>query len=324
MSKISVVIPIFGVEKYIERCARSLFEQTLRDIEYIFVNDCTQDDSIHILMKTLENYPYRKSQVRIINHPQNMGAAQSRKDGIYAASGQYVIQCDSDDWVNKQMYEDMLIKAEAHDADLVICQKIYMDNGDCREVITDDISLNKEQMLSMIIRGETSVSLCNRLVKKDIFHDKRFIFPSSHMKEDTVISAQLTYLSKTTVIVEGPYYHYFNNAASICQLNTEAACVRRWSDSKRNVDILIRFLKQEGILKRYNQELNILQFQVKGFLLPQLRKNLVHWSQWYETYPHLNFAIFFMRISFNLKIIHLLTLLRLYPLISRLKILKYA
>ena len=65
MPKVSVVIPVYGVEKYIERCARSLFEQTYDNIEYIFVDDCTKDRSIEILQKVLEDYPNRKNQVKI-------------------------------------------------------------------------------------------------------------------------------------------------------------------------------------------------------------------------------------------------------------------
>ena len=94
MPKVSVIIPVYGVEKYIERCARSLFEQTLNDIEFIFVNDYTPDNSIDILKNTLSKYPNRKYQVRIINQPRNMGAAQARKNGILAATGEFVIQCD--------------------------------------------------------------------------------------------------------------------------------------------------------------------------------------------------------------------------------------
>ena len=81
MPKVSVVIPVYGVEKYIERCARSLFEQTLDDIEYIFVNDCTKDRSIDILNEVINDYPARKQQVRIVHHEENKGSALARLSG---------------------------------------------------------------------------------------------------------------------------------------------------------------------------------------------------------------------------------------------------
>ena len=313
MPKVSVIIPVYGVEKYIERCARSLFEQTLDDIEFIFVNDCTPDNSISILETTLSEYPNRKHQVRIINQPRNMGAAQARKDGILAADGEYVIQCDSDDWVDPNMYFDMLKQAETTGSDLVMCKKINMSDGKRNTTITDTIVDNKEQMISLIISGKTSVSLCCRLVRKQLFLDKRFIFPSSHMKEDTVISAQLAYLSNKSTSVDGPYYYYFSNPNSVCQSITEEACVKRWSESKRNTDVLIKFLGQEKRLNQYSSELKLLKFQVKGFLLPLLKKDLKYWKEWKQTYPEINISILFnKKISFGLRMVHLLTLLRIY------------
>lgn len=313
MPKVSVIIPVYGVEKYIERCARSLFEQTLNDIEFIFVNDYTPDNSIDILKNTLSKYPNRKYQVRIINQPRNMGAAQARKNGILAATGEFVIQCDSDDWVAPNMYYDMLKQAELTGADIVMCRKINMSDGVHHNTITDTIYKDKWQMISLIISGKTSVSLCCRLVKKQLFLDNRFIFPPSHMKEDTVISTQLAYLSNTTAVVDGPYYYYFNNPNSICQSITEDACLRRWSESKKNTDVLIKFLQQEKLQIRYKQELTILKFQIKGFLLPLLKSDLKYWKEWMNTYPEINISTLFnRRIPMGLRLVHLLTLFRIY------------
>ena len=97
MPKVSVVIPVYGVEKYIERCARTLFEQTIDDIEYIFVNDCTKDRSIEILEQVIKDYPQRKGQIRIENMLTNSGQAAVRRCGIELATGEYIIHCDSDD-----------------------------------------------------------------------------------------------------------------------------------------------------------------------------------------------------------------------------------
>ena len=107
MPKVSVIVPIYNVEKYIERCLRSLFEQTLDDIEYIFVNDCTPDNSMIILEKILKEYPHRIKQVKIINHEQNQGQAGARTSGMKAMTGEYMIHCDPDDWVELDMYEIM-------------------------------------------------------------------------------------------------------------------------------------------------------------------------------------------------------------------------
>ena len=99
MPKVSVIVPVYGVEKYIERCARSLFEQTLDDMEFIFVDDCTKDESIEVLKRVIDLYPVRKDQVKIIHHAVNKGLSRARETGVNAATGDYIGHCDSDDWV---------------------------------------------------------------------------------------------------------------------------------------------------------------------------------------------------------------------------------
>lgn len=121
MSKVSVIIPVYGVEKYIERCVRSLFEQTLDDIEYLFIDDCTPDRSIDILKQVLEEFPHRKCQVVIHRMKQNSGQAKVREWGMRNATGEYVIHCDSDDWVETDMYRLMYDEAKRIDADIVMC-----------------------------------------------------------------------------------------------------------------------------------------------------------------------------------------------------------
>ena len=80
MCQVSILVPIFNVEKYIERCAISLFEQTYKEIEYIFVDDCSPDDSVKILEKIIERYPQRREHIRIIHHKKNRGLAAARKE----------------------------------------------------------------------------------------------------------------------------------------------------------------------------------------------------------------------------------------------------
>ena len=103
--KISVIILVYQTESYIKRCAKSLFEQTLNEIEYIFVNDCTKDKSIERLKEVVKDYPQREPYVKILNLEQNRGQAFARQYGIKHATGDYIIHCDSDDWITPDMYE---------------------------------------------------------------------------------------------------------------------------------------------------------------------------------------------------------------------------
>ncbi len=119
--KVSVIIPIYGVEKYIEKCARSLFDQTLKsNVEFIFVNDCTKDDSINILNNVISEYPSRKDQIIVINHDTNKGLATARKTGLSYSSGTYIVNVDSDDYFESDMLESMYNKAEENNAEIVV------------------------------------------------------------------------------------------------------------------------------------------------------------------------------------------------------------
>ena len=307
---ISVIVPVYNTEKYLGECVQSILNQIFTDFELLLIDDGSTDQSGAIC----DTYALQDKRVKVF-HKENGGVSSARNMGLDEARGEWIVFVDSDDWVAPNMYSDMLKQAETTGSDLVMCKKIYMSDGEHYTTITDTIVENKEQMMSLIISGKTSVSVWSRLVKKQLFLDKRFIFPPSHMKEDTVISVQLTYLSKKATCVEGPYYYYFSNPNSICLSITEEACVKRWSESKRNTDVLIKFLEQEKMLNLYSSELKLLKFQVKGFLLPLLKKNLKYWKEWKQTYSEINISIFFnKKISFGLRIVHLLTLLRVYHL----------
>lgn len=122
---VSVIIAVYNVEKYIAQCCHSLFSQTLGEMEYIFINDRSPDNSIDIVKAILKEYPHRANQVKIIEHSVNLGVSRTREEGVRAATGDYVIHCDPDDWVEPDMYEQMYNKAISEDADFVMCDVFY-------------------------------------------------------------------------------------------------------------------------------------------------------------------------------------------------------
>ena len=110
MMKVSILVPVYGVEKYIEKCAVSLFEQSYEDIEYIFVNDCTPDRSIEVLRGTIARYPQRQKQVVIIDHDVNRGLGAARHTATDAATGELVMHVDSDDYLMPHAVEHLCAK----------------------------------------------------------------------------------------------------------------------------------------------------------------------------------------------------------------------
>ena len=318
--KVSVIIPVYGVEKYIVRCARSLFEQTLNEMEYIFVNDCTPDNSIGVLEQTLCKYPIRREQVKIIDLPENQGAAKAREIGIKAAIGEYVIQCDGDDWVDKNMYHDMYEKAWHENLDMVMCKSVYYSDGVHHRLVTDEISTDKSELLNAIVSQSTSVSLWNRLVRREVFQDNEILFPSAHMMEDMALSAQITYYSARYGCLEKAYYYYFQREDSICGDNSEKGCLKKWSQSKQNLDLTIYFLKQKGVYKEYKKGIFGTKCLVKGFLFSLLKRNLKCYWKWFSTYPEINIQFLFSKqISKSMKAVYFMALLGLYPIFCRIR-----
>lgn len=107
--KVTICVPVYGVEKYIEKCAISLFEQTYPSIEYVFVNDNTPDKSIEILESVVERYPNRKPYVRIISHEKNRGLAAARNTAVDTVTTEFLMHVDSDDWVDKNLVNELVL-----------------------------------------------------------------------------------------------------------------------------------------------------------------------------------------------------------------------
>lgn len=314
MPKVSIVIPVYKVEKYIAECAKSLFEQTLDDIEYIFVNDCTPDKSIEVLLEVLQRYPNRKQQVKIIHHKKNSGAAMARKNGILSATGEYIIHCDSDDWTDSKMYQTLYQKAKDENLDIVICQ-YFEKRTDSSTLVSHQLGNNPK---SKIISTPIYCSLCNKLVRRDIIDWNNLLYPNHHMMEDAVLCAQMFYSAQKVGYVNQPLYYYRINDDSICHVSTEDGDLKRWDEAYENVKIIERFLKQQQADKQYKNELIQSKANVRGFLMPQLQKSNKHYKLWYNTFPELNRQYLFAKgPSFSIKVVFFLTLIKIYPYIHK-------
>lgn len=218
MIKVSIIIPVYKAEKYIERCVRSLFNQTLNCLEYIFVDDCSPDNSIGIMKNILNEYPNRKTQVKVIKHAQNTGVSQSRQDGTDIATGEYIIHCDPDDWVDPYMYEDMYKKALKSNADIIICDFFCESQTGTKYYNQDPLFLNGLSILESITGVNNKFlhgALWNKLIKSDIY--KKSKFPNSiNYCEDVFILFNILSQNKLKIdYLNKAYYHYFMHTESI-------------------------------------------------------------------------------------------------------------
>lgn len=210
MVKVSVCVPIYGVEKYIEQCAVSLFEQTYDNIEYIFVNDCTPDKSIEVLKSVIEKYPERKGQVKIINHERNLGLAGARNTAVEKATGEYIAHVDSDDWIDTNYIQELVDVAVKNEADIVRCDvtKEYPDHSVVRHF---KYYADKERMLQLMV-GELDIvshAIWGAIYKTRLYKDNDIKAKVGvNHGEDYSVTPALTLCANKIHHVSKPYYHY--------------------------------------------------------------------------------------------------------------------
>lgn len=205
MPKVSIIIPVYNVEKYLSNCLDSLLCQTLGDIEIICVNDGSTDGSLHILSE----YAKHDSRIMLINKA-NEGAAAARNTGMIAAHGEYIGFVDSDDWVDKDYFEKLYHEAVAKNADIARASYNYsyrdyeIEERNLTPVIKEKYSNNENLDVN-----DHSVVIWNAIYKKDFLILNNIMFDENIFSgEDICFTANATFKSRKTVPVVGTYYHY--------------------------------------------------------------------------------------------------------------------
>ena len=266
MPKVSVIIPVYKVEPYIERCARSLFGQTLEDIEYVFVNDCTPDRSMEVLSRVLRDYPARQKQVRIIDMPVNSGQAKVREEGFKHVTGDYVIHCDSDDWVEATTYGKMWKKADEGGFDMVLCG-FFRSDGNGRDIV-EKIDLREgEDVCRAMMTDRIECFTWNKLIRREIY-DCIGTFPRDNMFEDVAISIPLAYHCKTFALVDEPLYHYRINPDGLCRQTVTMEKVRQ---IERNIQLAADHIRNHSAAGTYRRELFHMRCKVRIQAFPLSR-----------------------------------------------------
>ncbi len=314
MPKVSVVIPVYGVEKYIERCCRSLFEQTLDDIEYIFVDDCTPDKSIDILKSILDEYPHRQKQVKILHNPQNLGLPLTRKKGIESTTGEYVISCDSDDWVDVTAYEKLYNFAKKNDLDIVDCEFYKIDDAGRKQHIVEQ---KDNDIIKLLLTGKKQGAVWNRLVRGDIARNSEIMSPTMGMYEDLVLVLQYYYYARKTDSFPAPLYYYYHNSESISSYGNAEKLFGQARQMAVNFETVLEFFKNKGLLRQYKEEIVARKFFDNRWILPAIQ-SAKDCTYWMELHSDINYSLFCNHyLTLQDKVTSILVELRLYPLFRR-------
>lgn len=218
--KVSIVVPVYNVEKYLKRCVDSLVRQSYSDLEILLVDDGSKDSSLTIC----KEYELKDSRIKVF-HKENEGLGLTRNYGIERATGEYITFVDSDDYLTFDAVETMLRKAVATDADVVIANMFYKDE-EMKVTVAERLYIGADIKDVLINRmmgnyAETddafSYTATAKLFKKRLFGDNNLKFPSERklIWEDLAFSIEAYPLCDKVYVLHKPIYYYCFNEASL-------------------------------------------------------------------------------------------------------------
>ena len=303
MNLVSILVPIYNVEKYFQRCLTSLFEQNFQSIEYVFVNDCSQDNSMKILSKTITKYPKRIKDIKIINHPKNMGLAVARKTAIEHATSDYIIHVDSDDYIDSNMVRDLYNEAQRSNADVVLVNTSFEYSRHNRIVTVN--YLNKGQYLQDMLTRKALFRIAGILIRREIItKNDIYPIPGINFGEDYQVTPRIIYYAENISKINAIYHYDQTNQSSYSNTLTHKGI----SDIIESQKILNNFFLE------YNRvDVSVLKASTIMTIISLLSvSNVDEYNFIYSSFKRLDYGK--MNISLWYKILLFLMRFRLYRL----------
>ncbi|MEH6947949.1 glycosyltransferase [Bacillus sp. JJ634] len=267
--KISIIVPIYNVEKYLSRCLDSLLSQTIHDIEIIAVNDESTDSSL----KILREYKKLDPRIKSIDKP-NGGVSSARNVGISHATGQYIGFVDPDDWVENNMYQSMYQQAIDYDADIVMCSYIREFENHSKEKIFNlpgKVFYQDEELKTTIMRrlvGPLKEEVSNpelldawgtvwsKLYRREIIMNNHIRFTDLNeigTNEDSLFNIEAFYYATSFVFINLPYYHYWRGNETSVTSSYKPNLLNQWFVLYNKISF---FLKSKEMNEEFYQALN--------------------------------------------------------------------
>lgn len=256
--EISVIVPIYKAEKYIERCLRSLFGGSKIDgVEFILINDATPDRSMVIAREVASHYELLN--IIFIENRYNCGVSMTRCIGVEAAHGEYIIQIDSDDWCEADMLEQMYCVAMAEDADIVIADYFDCYNDQCR-YSKQRVSSDSVESIKDMLDGGLNCQLWNKLIRRRLYIDHNIHHMEGYkIGEDMLAGIKLIYYASKISYIPRAFTHYMRNPDSITN-NLSEPVLRDWVRVCRAVE---SFFVYEGIATELEESMQRAKMHVK-------------------------------------------------------------
>lgn len=305
MTKISIIVPVYNTEKYLDKCIHSILNQTYSDFEVILIDDGSTDKSLEICKK------YESDNRVIIIHKENEGQAIARNIGIRQSIGEFITFIDSDDYVDLQMLEELYRKAKEKDADIVICD-ILKEDSNHSFIFKNYWNVKKEPNKNYMTSHMGPVA---RLYKRNLFIDHNIFFKEGVIYEDLATIPKLGMYTTKIEYIEKPFYHYIVREGSTMKKVEYHNKLENIFDVMNDLTHKItsqyheelEYLYIEHLL--YSASLRFLQFQKKDMLL-KIQKIMK------EQYPTYKKNIYYKQKSIKFKIICNLFYHKHYRLLS--------
>ncbi|MCQ2242950.1 MAG: glycosyltransferase family 2 protein [Bacteroidaceae bacterium] len=206
--KISLLIPIYNVAEKIERCAVSLFEQTYKDMEFVFVNDCTPDNSIQVLESVLDRYPERKAQVKILHNERNLKQAGTRNRLLDNATGDLIMFVDSDDYLPLDACQKLFAKMQESGADIVSGAFVSLKPEGKTVTVSPTTHDGNKAYRRLLSFSYGSCMLWSRLYKASLFADTAMrAIEGVNLSEDYMMTSRVMLKAKMAFIPDVVYYY---------------------------------------------------------------------------------------------------------------------
>ena len=272
MIKVSVIVPVFNTEKYLEKCLNSLINQTLQDIEIICINDGSTDKSADIIKK----FTNKDSRFKLINQ-ENKKQGAARNAGMKIAKGEYIGFVDSDDWVDLEYYEKLYNAAKRHNFDIALGTNVRVK----KNINKKRLNITKEKEYTSI-QEKFDVNIqwknpcpTNKIYKRDLFLKHNITWPEGVYCEDRIFTLKAVYFANGIVSVPNVNYYYFNNPNSTVN-NQKIKHFKKLRTDKNNANKeILFFLKEHNAnIRDKNFWAVTKEFKVLGIPLVKIKESL--------------------------------------------------
>jgi glycosyltransferase involved in cell wall biosynthesis len=291
---ISILIPVYNASLYIEKCATSVFLQSYQNIEFIFVDDGSLDDSVLILQKTIDKFPARKNQVTILSSKENKGISAARQKAFNHAKGLYWLAMDSDDYIESNMIKLLVEKAIESQADIIYCDYFSERPGQtkiCRTPYQDD----RLKLMEYAVMGHSAY--WNKLIKRDLLIKNNIhTLENIDHGDDLAVIIKLLYFTNKTTYVPIPLYHYVEMNFNSTTKKFKPKYIEDRLLLVQNIEMFLNSVKDAEKFEK----LIILLKSIRKVRLIRLSRGDARWN---KLYPEINSKLIGISLPFSSRLI---------------------